>query len=91
MLIFPLSLNDYNHFVVFRGAWGDRVLLADPAWGNRTMTIQEFEGLWLDFGQFGKVGFVVERRDGIPPPNQLAPTPDDFLILPRSALSARWE
>src|SRR5215207_1935135 len=30
----PVRLNGYNHFVVFRGLQDDRVLLADPAWGN---------------------------------------------------------
>jgi len=33
----------YNHFVVFRGVMGDRVLVDDPAWGNRTMTIDKFQ------------------------------------------------
>jgi uncharacterized protein len=85
-LIVPLSLNGYDHFVVFRGVWGDRVLLADPGWGNRTMTIERFEDAWLDFPKFGKVGFVVKRRDGAEPPNQLASEPDDFLIPPRSVV-----
>jgi uncharacterized protein len=82
-LIVPLSLNGYDHFVVFRGVWGERVLLADPGWGDRTMTIERFENAWLDFPKFGKVGFVVERRDGREPPNRLAPEPNDFLVLPR--------
>ena len=36
----------FNHFVVFRGIQGDRVLLADPAWGNRTMQIPYFMNIW---------------------------------------------
>jgi predicted double-glycine peptidase len=39
-------------------------LLADPAWGNRTMPVARFESAWLDSPEFGKVGFVVKRRDG---------------------------
>jgi predicted double-glycine peptidase len=81
-IIVPLSLNGYDHFVVFRGIWGDRVLLADPAWGNRVMSVEGFEDVWLDFPEFGRVGFVVQRRDGAEPPNQLAPEPVDFLIPP---------
>lgn len=81
--IVPMSLNGYDHFVVFRGVWGDRVLLADPAWGNRVMPVEGFEDAWLDFPEFGRVGFVVQRRDGREPPNRLAPQPDDFLISPR--------
>jgi predicted double-glycine peptidase len=87
-LIVPISSNGYDHFVVFRGVWGNRVLLADPAWGNRTMPVERFESVWMDSPEFGKVGFVVKRRDGTEPPNQLAPEPDDFLIPPRSVVRA---
>jgi uncharacterized protein len=86
--IVPLSLNGYDHFVVFRGVWGNRVLLADPAWGNRTMPVERFESVWMDSPEFGKVGFVVKRRDGAEPPNQLTPEPDDFLIAPRPVVRA---
>jgi uncharacterized protein len=87
-LIVPISSNGYDHFVVFRGVWGNRVLLADPAWGNRTMPVERFESVWMDSPEFGKVGFVVKRRDGAEPPNQLTPEPDDFLIPPRSVVRA---
>ena len=78
----PVEFFGYNHFVVFRGTMGDRVLLADPAWGNRTMLRNDFEDAWLDYGEgMGKVGFVVERRDGGVPPNQLGPRASDFVML----------
>jgi uncharacterized protein len=80
-IIAPVKLNGFNHFVVFRGAWGNRVLLADPAFGNRTMLMPKFEAAWLDYGKIGKVGFVVARLDGARPPNQLAPRPTDFVSL----------
>ena len=38
-IMVPINALGYNHFVVFRGVIGNRVLIADPAWGNRTMTI----------------------------------------------------
>ena len=41
-IMVPVDALGYNHFVIFRGVMGDRVLLADPAWGNRTMTIDKF-------------------------------------------------
>lgn len=44
--IVPTRIGGYNHFVVFRGRVGDRVLLADPAFGNRTMTVDRFDSLW---------------------------------------------
>ena len=77
----PIRTHGYNHFVVFRGALGNRVLLADPAFGNRTMLAATFENAWLDYPEFGKVGFVVARADDAAPPNQLAPVPSDFVFL----------
>lgn len=80
-VIVPISTHGYNHFVVFRGVVGNRVVLADPAWGNRTMLTAKFERAWIDYGEIGKVGFVVERTDGLTPPNALAVRPEDALSL----------
>jgi uncharacterized protein len=80
-IMVPVSFQSYNHFVVFRGVLGNRVLLADPAFGNRTMPAAKFKRAWLDYPEFGKVGFVVARADGAAPPNQLAPRPTDFVSL----------
>jgi predicted double-glycine peptidase len=79
--IVPVSFNGYNHFVVFRGIRGNRVLVADPAWGNRTLTIDEFEDGWLTYPKFGRVGFVVTHKNGAQATNRLAPRPDDFVFL----------
>jgi uncharacterized protein len=80
-IMVPIDLHGYPHFVVFRGARGNRVLLADPAFGNRTMLTDKFESAWIDYPEVGKVGFVVERTDGGLPPNQLEPRPQDFVSL----------
>lgn len=72
--IIPVNLGDYNHFVVFRGIVGNKVLLADPAFGNRTIDINTFKKSWLQ-----NIGFVVSRRDGKPPPNRLTVQPSDFI------------
>ena len=80
-LIVPISTRGYNHFVVFRGMRGNRVLIADPAWGNRTLRIDEFNDAWLTYPEFGRVGFVVAQRDGTLPTNHLAPRSDDFVFL----------
>jgi predicted double-glycine peptidase len=77
----PLSLRGYNHFVIFRGIRGNRVLLADPAWGNRTMLLEQFEAAWIDYPRLGKVGFVVLAPDGSQPPNRLASKATDFVAL----------
>jgi predicted double-glycine peptidase len=79
-IIVPVSIFGYNHFVIFRGIQGNRVLLADPAWGNRTMLVELFENIRIDFPQIGKVGFAISRLDGIEPLNRLAPNANDFVM-----------
>lgn len=79
-IIVPVSIFGYNHFVIFRGMRGNRVLLADPAWGNRTMLVDLFESIRIDFPQIGKVGFVISRLDGVEPLNYLAPTASEFVL-----------
>ena len=81
-IMVPVDALGYNHFVVFRGVMGNRVLVADPAWGNRTMAVDKFQRMWLDYGEpMGHVGFVVERADGRKLPNRLQPKPSDFVML----------
>jgi predicted double-glycine peptidase len=80
-ILVPINTNGYNHFVVFRGRVGNRVLLADPAFGNHTMTVPAFERAWLEYANIGKVGFVVARRDGRTGPGSLAARPEDFVFL----------
>lgn len=79
-IIVAIRTNGYNHFVVFRGKVRNRVLLADPAWGNRTMPVDRFNKMWIRFPKIGRVGFTVEpaegaaRRDGLAPDPALFPT-----------------
>lgn len=80
-IIVPVRFNGYNHFVVFRGIMADRVLLADPAWGNRTMLLEKFDDAWLNYERIGKVGFVVARGDGTLTANRMAPQETDFVLL----------
>lgn len=80
-IVVPIDTKGYNHFVIFRGMHGNRVLLADPAWGNRTMLVKTFQNSWIEFPEVGKVGFVVARNDGTFPQNRLAPNLDEFVML----------
>lgn len=80
-IIVPIDAYGYQHFVVFRGLLGNRVLLADPAFGNRTTRRSRFEDAWMSFAEIGHVGFVVKRKDGRVPPNRLAPRPEEFPTL----------
>jgi len=81
-IMVPINALGYNHFVIFRGIMGGQVLLADPAWGNRTMTLDKFQRMWLDYGEpMGHVGFVVERADGRKPLSRLQPRLNEFVML----------
>jgi predicted double-glycine peptidase len=81
-IMVPVDALGYNHFLVFRGVKGNRALLADPAWGNRTMTIEKFQRMWLNYGDpMGHVGFVVERADGREPPSRMRPKLNEFVML----------
>jgi len=80
-IIVPIATHGYQHFVVFRGVLKGRVLLADPAFGNRTLSRARFEKVWLPLPEVGRVGFYVERSDNLIPPNQLQPNADEFLTL----------
>ena len=79
--IIPVSTSGYNHFVVFRGIVADQVLLADPAFGNRTLTIDQFQEAWVQ-----NMAFVVSRADGKPAPNQLTPKINAFVAPTATAV-----
>jgi predicted double-glycine peptidase len=80
-VIVAVSPVGYNHFVIFRGILRDQVLLADPAYGNRTMSREKFERIWIDFPELGKVGFIVTRDGQSAPPRLLAPRAEEFVML----------
>lgn len=81
-VIVPVDFHGYNHFVVFRGVYRGRVLLADPAWGNRIMPVAAFAQVWREYPETGRIGFLVAPRDGKARPNRLAPRPEDFVTAP---------
>jgi predicted double-glycine peptidase len=80
-IILAMDFTGYRHFVVYRGHLGNRVLLADPAYGLRTMKLSRFMQPWIEFPELGRVGFRVIRRDNLFPPNRLAPRSEDFVTL----------
>jgi predicted double-glycine peptidase len=72
--IVPVQFRGYPHFVVVRGISQHKVLLADPAFGNRTVDLPAFLRSWQP-----KVGFVVRPRDGASSPPWPAERPTDDL------------
>jgi predicted double-glycine peptidase len=74
--IVPIRMHDLDHFVVFRGLRGDRVVLGDPAYGNLTLQRAQFETFWKS-----RIAFYVRAR-GAPPKrgSALAATELDLLV-----------
>lgn len=79
--IVPVNLSGYPHFVVVRTTSDDEVLIADPAFGNRTLARARFQEAWQ-----GQIGFVVQRPDGRVPPNKMGAGTADMLRPPDAAI-----
>jgi uncharacterized protein len=47
-LVTLISTRGYEHFVVLKAVVGDRVHLADPAYGNRTLSVEQFKVEWKE-------------------------------------------
>ncbi len=62
-VILPVRIKGYDHFIVFKALLGDRVVFADPAFGNLTMRVDHFERMWSN-----GLGFVVLQPDATPTP-----------------------
>ena len=78
-IILSVQIRGFMHFVIFRGIVRGRVLLADPAFGNVTLPVSDFEDVWVEHGALGRVGFRVLLPDGSAPPGWLAPRPEEFV------------
>jgi predicted double-glycine peptidase len=56
--IVPIRSKGVDHFVIVRGVFGDRVVLADPAFGNMTIKAQKFQEIWKQ-----GIAFIVHPPD----------------------------
>ena len=73
-LIVPLSVHGFRHFVVYRGRREGRVLLADPAFGNRTLSEPAFRRAWS-----GRIGFRIFDPSLPDAPNRMGAPAELFL------------
>ena len=80
-IIVPVTLQGFPHFVVFRGGTKHSVLLADPAFGNITISKDKFFNGWINYKDIGHVGFVVTQAGALAPPGGLSAHALDFVIL----------
>jgi predicted double-glycine peptidase len=59
-ILIHLARDDYKHFAVFRGVFGDRIYLADPSRGNVRQPVWRFAEDWTGFALvLGKEGTPV--------------------------------
>jgi predicted double-glycine peptidase len=77
--IAPLQARGAGHFVVVRGRRGDRILVGDPAFGNRTLTADAFLKVWTS-----RIGFVLYRPNDPHPPNRMG-APAELFLAPTGA------
>jgi predicted double-glycine peptidase len=80
--IVPVRMQGYDHFVLFRGIRGNRVVLADPAYGTITMKTDQFLEIWKN-----GIGFLVLRPGTVPVSNNLAPEWEDFRMPDGTAIT----
>ena len=80
-IIVPVILQGYPHFVVFRGATSNSVLIADPAFGNVTIPIYNFKEGWINYEGINQVGFVVTQSGTVAPPGRLSANAMEFSRL----------
>ncbi|MDB5447833.1 MAG: peptidase bacteriocin processing [Phenylobacterium sp.] len=75
----PMRVRGFGHFVVLRGRLGDRLLLGDPAFGNRTMAVEDFVKAWPSH-----IGFVIFPPGQPHPPNRMG-IPRELAAAPAGA------
>lgn len=84
--IVPITVRRYKHFVVYRGMVGDRVVLADPAFGNTVMPDYEFMNVWSG------VGLYFTKHSDEPFPAKLDVVPEDLSVaVPDGAVRSFFE
>ncbi|MEO6816967.1 MAG: C39 family peptidase [Edaphobacter sp.] len=81
-VITPIHFKTFDHFVVVKGIVGDRVILADPGFGNVTMKTTRFAKIWKN-----GIVFVIHPPD----PRMLAPKNISaaFRVIPDETLISR--
>lgn len=56
--IVPISKLGSNHYVVFNGIKGNNILLADPLFGNREVSVNNFLSQWVE-----GMAFVASKKE----------------------------
>jgi hypothetical protein len=86
-LIVPIRINEFDHFVVYRGVAGGRVYLADPVRGNVRPTVAEFCGQWTK----NAILVVVKKNETPPEHSRLSLRPEEVRLGETSEQSVNQE
>jgi predicted double-glycine peptidase len=78
-VVAPMRIRGFGHFVVVRARLGDRLLLGDPAFGNRTVPVDAFVEAWPS-----RIGFVIFPPGQPHPPNRMG-IPRELAAAPAGA------
>lgn len=73
-VLVPVTIRGYKHFVVFRGTIGDRVILADPSFGNLLAPDFLFQSIWQG------IALAIERKENGPIPAKLNVDVSEFHV-----------
>ncbi len=57
--IVAIDVGNYRHFVIFKGVYKGRVILADPAFGNTVISVGEFRKMWVR-----NIALVIRPKEG---------------------------
>ena len=82
-VIVPIRWHGFRHFVVYRGRRAGRVLIADPAFGNRTLAEDDFNAAWAN-----GIGFIVFDPARPDAPNRMGAPAELFIAPPGQARRA---
>lgn len=76
-VLVPITFRKFRHFVIVKAVMGGRVFIADPAAGNMSMKVDQFEKIWTN-----GIGLVVEGHEADDEARQYALKVDhkDFII-----------
>jgi predicted double-glycine peptidase len=79
-VVAPTRMFGFGHFVIVRGRLGERLLIGDPAFGDRTMSVDAFRAAWPS-----RIGFVMFPKGEPHPPNHLG-APAELFLAPSPAV-----
>lgn len=89
-VILGVRIRGFDHFVVYRGRFAGRVLIGDPAFGNLTLSEEQFAAIWTS-----GIGFFILQpgeeiwKGDLLTPEQLSLTLPNLNYVHRVALNKR--